>query len=73
LETIDLYFYKFSKVLEHVDNQTHFIKSCLQCLQSNGSLFVSTINRTKKSLVGAIFLAEYAAGIVPVGEGFSFF
>ncbi|XP_047740733.1 ubiquinone biosynthesis O-methyltransferase, mitochondrial isoform X2 [Hyalella azteca] len=56
-----------SEVLEHVDSIEAFIESCNACLKPSGSLFLTTINRTPLSFLGAIVAAEYLLRIVPVG------
>lgn len=57
------------QVVEHVDNQQDFISTCLQCVDTQGgSMFVSTMNRTKKSYLMAILGAEYVLRLLPAGE-----
>jgi len=56
-----------SEVMEHVENQEEFIQMCSTVLKPNGSLFVSTINRTSLSYGLGILLAENVLGILPPG------
>lgn len=55
------------EVLEHVDMPMHFISQCVKCLNDDGSLFLSTLNKTLKSYAVAIVGAEYITGIIPPG------
>jgi polyprenyldihydroxybenzoate methyltransferase/3-demethylubiquinol 3-O-methyltransferase len=55
------------EVLEHVDNKAEFIANLAKCTADGGSLFVSTINRTRKSYAIAIAGAEYIAQLLPAG------
>lgn len=55
------------KVIEHVENPAEFIQNCLRVLKPRGSLFVSTMNRSRKSYAMAILGAEYVLGLVPPG------
>jgi len=55
------------EVIEHVDHPLSFIESCAQCVKPGGSLFLSTLNRSPKSYLMAIFGAEHVLGVVPVG------
>lgn len=61
-------FFFFMKVIEHVDDVPGFINSCFKCLKPNGSLFLSTLNRTPKAFLIAILGAEHLTRIVPVGK-----
>jgi len=56
-----------SEVIEHVDNFDLFMSSINSLLKSNGLLFISTINRTLKSLLFAKVMAEYVMNLVPRG------
>lgn len=56
-----------SEVLEHVDDPNEFINSLSKKIKNNGLLIVSTINRTKKSKLFAIYIAEYLLKIMPRG------
>eukprot|EP00428_Durinskia_dybowskii_P062502 CAMPEP_0170382206 /NCGR_PEP_ID=MMETSP0117_2-20130122/14820_1 /TAXON_ID=400756 /ORGANISM="Durinskia baltica, Strain CSIRO CS-38" /LENGTH=293 /DNA_ID=CAMNT_0010637831 /DNA_START=57 /DNA_END=938 /DNA_ORIENTATION=+ len=59
------------EVIEHVDDPKGFIQACAQCVggteEGPGSLFVSTMNRTKKAHLMAILGAEYVLGMIPPG------
>ncbi|NXU59662.1 COQ3 protein, partial [Turnix velox] len=56
-----------SEVLEHVADLETFINSCSQVLKPEGSLFITTINKTQLSYVLGIVVAEKIIGIVPEG------
>ncbi|XP_064473714.1 ubiquinone biosynthesis O-methyltransferase, mitochondrial-like [Ornithodoros turicata] len=56
-----------SEVIEHVQNFSHFVKSCVDLTKDGGSLFFTTINRTALSLIFAKVAAEYILRIVPAG------
>lgn len=56
-----------SEVIEHVENQESFVQSAVNLTKKEGSLFFTTINRTRISYVTAIVLAEKILGIVPSG------
>jgi ubiquinone biosynthesis O-methyltransferase len=55
------------EVIEHVTDPLEFTKSIAQLVKPNGSLFISTINRTARSFGMAILAAERVLGIVPAG------
>lgn len=55
------------EVLEHTLNQKLFLKICSDLLSENGVFILSTINRTPKSYMGAIIMAEYVLGWIPKG------
>ena len=71
------------EVLEHVKHPQRFLEYCLQCVRlpstdnepsgdptsscPAGSLFVSTINRTRKSYLITIMGAEYVLSLLPRG------
>lgn len=55
------------EILEHVDFPELFIQKAIECLNPSGIFFFSTINRTKRSWVKAIFLAENILMWVPKG------
>ena len=55
------------EVVEHVDNLPVFIKNICSILDNNGIIFLSTLNRTVKSLLYAIVGAEYILRLVPCG------
>lgn len=57
-----------------MDDPTSFIQACAQCVDGQtgaegrgGSLFVSTMNRTRKAQLMAVVGAEYVLGMVPPG------
>jgi 2-polyprenyl-6-hydroxyphenyl methylase / 3-demethylubiquinone-9 3-methyltransferase len=54
-------------IIEHVNDPTHFLCTCLSLVRPGGSLFVSTISRTPLSYALTIAAAEYALRLVPVG------
>lgn len=56
-----------SEVLEHVTDQQLFLKCCSNTLKSGGSLFVTTLNKTLPSWLGAIIAAEHLLKLVPSG------
>merc|ERR1719312_45276 len=56
-----------SEVIEHVENPSLFVQTCSDLLLDGGSMFVTTINRTTRSYLGAILAAEYALRLLPVG------
>ena len=55
------------EVVEHVDNLEDFLSECTKLLKKNGIMFVSTINKTLKSLIQAKFTAEYILRWLPIG------
>jgi len=56
-----------SEVLEHVDQPEVFIHTCAEMIKPGGSLFLTTINKTYTSWIGAIAIAEYALHLLPPG------
>ncbi|XP_046819233.1 ubiquinone biosynthesis O-methyltransferase, mitochondrial-like [Vespa crabro] len=56
-----------SEILEHVSNQQLFLKSCSSVIKPGGSLFITTINKTLLSWLGAIIAGEYILKYVPIG------
>ncbi|KAK7074856.1 Hexaprenyldihydroxybenzoate methyltransferase, mitochondrial [Halocaridina rubra] len=56
-----------SEVLEHIEATDLFIKTCSDALKPGGSFFITTINKTAASWLGAIIIAEYALRLLPVG------
>ncbi|KAM6207293.1 ubiquinone biosynthesis O-methyltransferase, mitochondrial [Sarcoramphus papa] len=56
-----------SEVVEHVADLGTFIKCCSRVLKPEGSLFITTINKTQLSYVLGIVVAEKIMGIVPEG------
>ncbi len=55
------------EVIEHVPDPARFIRVLSQLLEPGGVLFVSTINRTVRSLAIAKFGAEYVVRLLPIG------
>jgi 2-polyprenyl-6-hydroxyphenyl methylase/3-demethylubiquinone-9 3-methyltransferase len=55
------------EVIEHVADPAAFLKVLGACLEPGGLLFVSTINRTMRSLGVAKLGAEYVTRLLPVG------
>ena len=55
------------EVIEHVDDPETFLRDCARCLRPDGLLVISTINRTTKSRLLAIGMAEYILRLLPVG------
>ena len=55
------------EIIEHVDDPAAFIAGLAGLLEPGGLLFVSTINRTRRSFLGAKLGAEYLLRLVPVG------
>uniref|UniRef100_A0A182QPY8 Ubiquinone biosynthesis O-methyltransferase, mitochondrial n=1 Tax=Anopheles farauti TaxID=69004 RepID=A0A182QPY8_9DIPT len=56
-----------SEVLEHVNDKVAFIEQCLGALKPGGSMFITTINKTTPSWLGAIVAAEQIFHLVPEG------
>ncbi|XP_056422142.1 ubiquinone biosynthesis O-methyltransferase, mitochondrial isoform X2 [Hyla sarda] len=56
-----------SEVVEHVNDVEAFIQSCFKVLKPGGSLFITTINKTKLSYLFGILLAEKVMSLVPDG------
>lgn len=58
-------------MIEHVDEPRGFIQTCAQCVGGSagrpGSLFVSTMNRTRKAQLMAVMAAEHVLGLIPPG------
>lgn len=56
-----------SEVIEHVQNPEIFLKECVKLLKPGGSIFITTINKTLVSWLGAIVIAEYILNAIPRG------
>jgi len=56
-----------SEVIEHVNNPDTFVRKCTEVLKTDGSFFVTTINRSSRSWLLAIVGAEYVLGLLPKG------
>ncbi|KRT84999.1 methyltransferase, partial [Oryctes borbonicus] len=55
-----------SEVIEHVNDQARFVSECVKCLKPEGSIFLTTVNKTPASRLFVICIAE-AIGTVPKG------
>ncbi|MBW4021687.1 MAG: bifunctional 2-polyprenyl-6-hydroxyphenol methylase/3-demethylubiquinol 3-O-methyltransferase UbiG [Proteobacteria bacterium] len=55
------------EVIEHVPDPARFMNALQSVLQPGGLLFVSTLNRTMRSLLTAKIGAEYLARLLPIG------
>ena len=55
------------EVIEHVPDPAGFLRDLAALLEPGGQLFISTINRTARSLVVAKWGAEYVLRMLPVG------
>lgn len=56
-----------SEVIEHVSDQSKFLKDCLKMVKPNGLFFLSTISKTPEAYFSNILMGEYVLGIVPKG------
>lgn len=55
------------ELIEHVPEPAQLLRELAALLRPGGALFVSTINRTLRSFLGAIVAAEYLLSLVPRG------
>ncbi len=55
------------EVLEHVNDQPEFVRTCASLVRENGLMFCATLNRTIKSFLMAIVGAEYVLRWLPRG------
>ena len=55
------------EVVEHVENLSSFLASCVSKVNQNGLVFLATINRTLWSLLAHKFVAEYILRWLPKG------
>jgi 2-polyprenyl-6-hydroxyphenyl methylase/3-demethylubiquinone-9 3-methyltransferase len=55
------------EVIEHVPDPAGFVRTLAALLEPDGLLFLSTLNRTKRSFVSAKVGAEYLLRWLPVG------
>mgnify|MGYP003327060625 CR=1 FL=1 len=55
------------EVVEHVEDLSSFLTSCVSKVNQNGLVFLATINRTLWSLLAHKFAAEYILGWLPKG------
>lgn len=56
-----------SEVVEHVPCQKQFLQELTKCVKPNGSIFITTPNRTFISWLLIKFISEYVIKIIPVG------
>ncbi len=55
------------EMLEHVEDPAEIIADCARMLKPSGIVVFSTINRTAKARLLAVWMAEYVLGMVPKG------
>jgi len=55
------------EVIEHVQHPRPFLRLLAELVEPGGLLFVSTLNRTLRSLAVAKFGAEYVLRLLPIG------
>jgi len=55
------------EIIEHVPDQAEFVHTLARLLRPDGVLFISTLNRTLRSLAVAKIGAEYVARLLPAG------
>lgn len=55
------------EIVEHVANLTSFMKAVSTLLKPGGLLLLATMNRTKRSFLLGVVMAEYVLGWVPPG------
>ena len=55
------------EVIEHVPNPAAFLRVLAGLVRPGGAVFVSTLNRSLRSLLVAKLGAEYVLGLLPVG------
>lgn len=55
------------EVIEHISNPQEFVANITKLMAPQGMLIISTINRSAKSYMLAIIMAEYILGWVPKG------
>jgi 2-polyprenyl-6-hydroxyphenyl methylase/3-demethylubiquinone-9 3-methyltransferase len=55
------------EVIEHVPEPAAFVRSLVRLLEPGGLLFLSTLNRTRRSFVVAKVGAEYVLRLLPAG------
>lgn len=54
-----------SEVLEHIVDKTGFLSACVSALKPEGSIFITTFNKTNLSWLGGIVIAENFLNLVP--------
>lgn len=55
------------ELIEHVTDPAALIAACRALLRADGSLFLSTLNRSPRAYVEAILGAEYVLRLLPIG------
>ena len=55
------------ELLEHVDNPEYIISNCVKLLKPNGIIFLSTLDKTLKSYLLGVLVAEYILKLLPKG------
>lgn len=55
------------EMLEHVDDPQSIIDDCMKLVKPNGMVFFSTLNKTPKAKILAVWAAEYVLNMVPAG------
>ncbi len=55
------------EILEHVDNPEYIISNCAKLLKPNGIIFLSTLDKTLKSYLFGVLIAEYILKLLPKG------
>ncbi|NDE90311.1 MAG: bifunctional 2-polyprenyl-6-hydroxyphenol methylase/3-demethylubiquinol 3-O-methyltransferase UbiG [Alphaproteobacteria bacterium] len=55
------------EIIEHVDEQAHFVRQAAKLLDKNGLMIVSTLNRSPKGFLLGIVGAEYILRWLPRG------
>jgi 2-polyprenyl-6-hydroxyphenyl methylase/3-demethylubiquinone-9 3-methyltransferase len=55
------------EVIEHVPDPSGFVQNLAALLEPGGILFLSTLNRTRRSFITAKLGAEYVLRLLPVG------
>lgn len=56
-----------SEVIEHVTEKELFLESCIKCLKPNGSIFITTYNKTIRSWIMGILVVQEIFNIIPRG------
>ncbi|XP_070490527.1 ubiquinone biosynthesis O-methyltransferase-like [Chironomus tepperi] len=56
-----------SEVLEHIPDQRTFLHELTKCVKPNGSIFITTFNKTQVSWLVGIVIAEYVMDFIPKG------
>ena len=55
------------ELIEHVPSPQSLLEACAHLLRSGGDFFLSTINRSPRAYVEAVFGAEYLLRLLPIG------